>query len=153
MDGLNCCMFVGNLGKDAELKYGQSGTAVLTWSVACTTKYKDKAGDWKERTEWVDCVTFGKRAEGLAKLLTKGRTVFVQGELKTDSWEKDGEKKYKKQILADRVILMGGGKSEERSEPRGGGTGGHGGSSAPKPRPNVPDDFGHSVDDGDNLPF
>ena len=158
-DGLNCVMAIGNLGDNAELKFGASGTGVLSWRMACTTGYYDqKAEERKERTEWISVVVFGKRAEALASMLTKGKTVFVQGELKTDSYEKNGEKRYKTQVLADKVVLMSGGRSAEDGGPSrssgSSGGGGYGGSTRQqKPAAPPADDFGYDNDKNGDIPF
>ena len=111
-EGLNKCMLFGNLGRDPEFRMGQSGTAVLKLSVACNERRQDRDGAWKERVEFVRVVVFGKRAEALAKFLTKGASVFVEGPLRTTSYEKDGQKRYTTEVVADNLILAG-------SKPRG----------------------------------
>ncbi len=105
-EGLNRVLLLGNLGADPELKTTQGGTAVLKIRLATAERYQDKAGDWQDRTEWHSVVVWGKRAEGLAKVLAKGSSIFVEGSLHTSSYEdRDGNKKYKTEIVAQRVIL------------------------------------------------
>lgn len=97
MANVNRIQIIGRIGKDPELRFGASGTAVLKFSVAVTEKYKDK-----EDTEWFSVVCFGKTAENL-KFLAKGMMVYVEGRQKTDVYEKDGVKHYKANLLADRI--------------------------------------------------
>ena len=106
-EGLNRCMFLGTLGADGELRYGQSGMAVLKLRLACNERFKDKDSQWKDRTDWVNITVFGKRAESLANILRKGETVFVEGSLRTSSYDKDGEKRYRTEIIANTVLLTG----------------------------------------------
>jgi single-strand DNA-binding protein len=106
-EGLNRAQLMGNLGADPELRFTQSGTAVLNLRLATTTRFKDKDGTWQDRTEWHSVVVWGARAEALGKLLEKGSTVYVEGELRTSSYEKDGEKRYKTEVHADKVLLSG----------------------------------------------
>jgi single-strand DNA-binding protein len=105
-EGLNRVMLLGNLGADPELKTTNSG-AVLKLRLATTESYLDKSNTRQERTEWHSVVMFGKRAEALARILTKGERVFVEGGLRTSSYEKDGEKRYRTEIIASNVILNG----------------------------------------------
>lgn len=98
---------IGNLGRDAETKFTPSGVSVTNFSVACTRSWKDQQSDeWKEATTWVNIVLW--RKENLANHLVKGTKVYVEGRLETRSYEdKNGEKKYITEIVADEVILMG----------------------------------------------
>lgn len=106
-EGLNRVMLFGNLGADPELKMTQGGTAILKLRVATAERYQDKGGNWQDRTEWHTVVVWGKRGEGLSKILSKGSTVFVEGSLRTTSYEKDGEKRYKTEVVAQKVLLGG----------------------------------------------
>lgn len=108
-EGLNECRFLGNLGDDPSLRFTQSQQAVLNFRIGCTERYLDNnSKEWKERTEWVTIVVWGKRAEALNKLLHKGSRVFVAGRMQTRSYEKDGSKRYATEIVANNVILLGG---------------------------------------------
>lgn len=108
MDGLNKVMLLGTLGADPELKGGDE-TAVLKLRLATNESYFDKrANERKEKTDWHNVVIFGKRAEALAKILAKGTTLFVEGRLQTSSYEKDGQKVWKTDVVASNVILAGG---------------------------------------------
>jgi len=106
MEGINEALLVGNLGQDPELRATGSGTSVLTIRLATTTRYLQ--GDtWKDRTEWHTVVVWGKRADGLAKVLSKGSRVLVKGEIQTRTWEdKAGAKRYSTEINARSVLLM-----------------------------------------------
>lgn len=121
-DGLNRVTCLGNLGADAELKITRGGQAVISMSVACSESYLDRNKQRQERTEWVKCTLWGKRAEALAKYLSKGTRVYVEGSLRTSSYDdRDGNKRYKTEVNVTNIILCGGN--------RGGGSGGGGGSS------------------------
>jgi single-strand DNA-binding protein len=110
MGSLNICTFIGNLGRDAELKYTAGGQAVTTFSIACTDVWNDKNGQKQERTEWVRCNLWGKSAEAVSEYLTKGKQLYVSGKMQTRQWEdKDGNKRYTTEIRADKVVLLGGG--------------------------------------------
>lgn len=112
MASLNKVQLIGNLGRDAELKYLQSGAAVATINMATTEYWNDKAGQKQEKTEWHRVVIWGKTAEGLAEYLVKGKQIYVEGRLQTRQWDdKDGNKRYTTEIRGDRVILLGGGKA------------------------------------------
>jgi single-strand DNA-binding protein len=110
-EGLNRAILVGNLGMDPELKYTQGGQAVLRIRLATTDSYLNKGGERQERTEWHTVVVWGKRAESLNKILSKGRTIWVEGRIQTRSWEdkKDGSKRYATEINAQNIGLVGGG--------------------------------------------
>jgi single-strand DNA-binding protein len=109
-NGLNKVQLIGNLGRDAELKFAPGGDAVVTISVATTEHWKDRAtGDAKERTEWHRVVIWGKTAENLAEYLTKGKQVYVEGRIQTRVWtDKDGVERKTVEIRSDRIILLGG---------------------------------------------
>jgi single-strand DNA-binding protein len=118
-DGLNRVMLFGNLGADPELKMTGSGQAVLKMRLATTESYLDRNKVRQERTEWHSVVLWGKRAEALSKFLAKGARIFVEGGLRTSSYDdRDGNKRYKTEVVASNIILTGG---------RGGGAGGAGG--------------------------
>lgn len=107
-EGLNRVQALGNLPRDAELRMTQGGQAVLKFSVACNERYKDRSGAWKERTEYINFVLWGKRAEGLSKYMSKGTRVYAEGALRTSSYDdKDGNKRYRTEVNATNVILLG----------------------------------------------
>jgi single-strand DNA-binding protein len=99
---------VGHLGKDADTKFTPSGVACTTFSIAMGRRWKDKqTGEWQEATDWVSVVLW--RSENLANYLTKGKQVYVEGRLQTRSYDdKDGQKRYVTEVVADDVILLGG---------------------------------------------
>jgi single-strand DNA-binding protein len=102
---MNRVTLFGTLGRDPELK--QAGAAsVLRLNLATNERRKDKDGNWSDHTEWHSVVVWGKRADSLAKLLSKGSQVLVDGQLRTTSWEKDGQKRYKTEISATDVELV-----------------------------------------------
>lgn len=117
MGSVNKVQLIGNLGRDAELKYTPGGSAVATLNMATTEKWKDKAGAPQEKTEWHRVVLWGKTAESLANYLTKGKQIYVEGRIQTRQWEKDGAKQYTTEIRADHVVLLGGA-SEARNSGR-----------------------------------
>jgi single-strand DNA-binding protein len=127
MDGLNRVMLLGNLGADPELRFTQSGQAVLNMRLATTETYLNKDKERVERTDWHNVVVWGKRGEALAKILTKGSSVFIEGSLRTSSYDdKEGNKRYKTEINANNIILTGrgkGGGAGETFEPDAGGGG------------------------------
>lgn len=112
-EGLNRVMLLGNLGADPELRHTQGGQAVLHIRLATTESYLDKDKNRQERTEWHRVTVWGARAEALAKFLTKGSTIFVEGSLRTSSYDdkKTGEKRYSTEINANNIILAGGKRS------------------------------------------
>ena len=100
---LNKAMVYGNLTRDPELKALPSGTNVCTMALATNRVYNDREGKRQEAVDYHNVVVFGKQAENCAKYLTKGNGTFVEGRLQTRSWEKDGQKMYRTEIVADRV--------------------------------------------------
>lgn len=106
--GLNKVLIIGNLGHQPELRYTGSGQAVLSLRIASNEKWKNRDGEWQDRTEWHSVVIWGNRAEGLSKVINKGTQMFVEGRLQTRTWEdKDGNKRYTTEIVAREVILLG----------------------------------------------
>ena len=107
---VNKVILIGNLGKDPEVKYTPSGTAVAKFSLATNERYKDKAGEFQERTEWHNIVAFQRLAEIAGEYLKKGRSVYVEGRIQTHSWDdkQSGQKKYMTEIIANDLVLLGG---------------------------------------------
>ena len=119
---LNKAMVYGNLTRDPELKALPSGMQVCSFSIATNRVYNDRDGKKQEATEFHNVVVFGKQAENSAKYLSKGASAFVEGRLQTRSWDKDGQKQYRTEIVADRVQFGprsggGGGGSTSASTP------------------------------------
>lgn len=100
---LNTAMVYGNLTRDPELKVLPSGVNICSMSIATNRNYKDKDGNQRDEVEYHNVVVFGKQAENCGRYLTKGNAAFVDGRLQTRSWDKDGQKMYRTEIIADRV--------------------------------------------------
>lgn len=108
MGSLNSVTIIGNLGRDAELRYTPGGNAVASFSVATTSAWKDQAGVKKEQTEWHRIVLWGKTAEALTEYLRKGKQVCVQGRLQTRKWtDKEKIERQTTEIVAHNVVLLG----------------------------------------------
>jgi single-strand DNA-binding protein len=149
-EGLNRVILLGNLGADPELRMTNGGTAVLNIRLATSESYLDRNKQRQERTEWHRVVIWGRRAEALGKILSKGDRVLIEGGLRTSSYDdRDGNKRYTTEIVATNVVLSGGGsgrggRSNSDLGPPPSATGGGG---------NYDDaDYGGSVDD-DDIPF
>jgi single-strand DNA-binding protein len=140
-EGLNRVMLIGNLGADPELKYTQNGQAVLRLRLATTESYMNRAGERQQRTDWHTVIIWGKRGEALNNILSKGRSICIEGRIQYRQWEdKDSNKRTSTEIVATNVVLLGGGRGRDSGAPDdlGGGVG----SSPPV------DDFGD-----DDIPF
>ena len=124
---VNKVILVGNLGADPELKYTPSNRAVANLRIATNEVFKDKGGQRQERTEWHRVTVWGEQAETCQKFLSKGRSVYIEGRLQTREYEKDGQKRYSTEIVADRVVFLGGGGPGAGAGGAGGGGGGGGG--------------------------
>jgi single-strand DNA-binding protein len=120
---VNKVILVGNLGKDPEVKYTPSGVPVAKFSLATNERFKDKTGEWQERTEWHDVVAWQRLAEIVGEYVSKGSKVYVEGKLQTSSWEdrQSGERKYRTEIVARDLVLLGSrqnGNGEHAAAPR-----------------------------------
>lgn len=105
---VNKCILVGNLGKDPELRYTGSGTAVCNFSLATTENYKDRDGNKQEKTEWHNIVIWRQLAEIAGKYLTKGKQVYLEGKIQTRSYDdRDGNKRYITEIVVDEMQMLG----------------------------------------------
>ena len=117
MASLNKVMIIGNLGKDPEVRYTTSGAAVASFSVATTEKFKNKSGEWEEKTEWHNVTLWSRLAEIAGEYLSKGKTVYIEGRLQTRKWQdKDGKDRYTTEIVGEKMQMLsakgdGGGKS------------------------------------------
>lgn len=109
-EGLNKVLLLGNLGADPELRVTPGGQAILKLRLATTESYLDRNNTRQERTEWHSVTLWGKRGEALSKFLAKGERIFVEGSIRTSSYEKDGEKRYRTEVIANNIILAGRGK-------------------------------------------
>jgi single-strand DNA-binding protein len=115
--GLNKVMLIGHLGKDPELKYTEKGTAYCNFSIATDESYKDENGNKVERTEWHNIVTWRKLAEICQQYLKKGSKIYCEGKLQTDSYEKDGIKRYStKIVMTDMTMLDSRGTTDKVSD-------------------------------------
>jgi single-strand DNA-binding protein len=144
MGSVNKVILVGNLGRDAELRYTPGGAAVATLNLATTEVWNDKGGQRQEKTEWHRIVLWGKQAESLQEYLTKGKQIYVEGRLQTRQWDdKDGHKRYTTEIKADRITLLGGGGGGGRgaSTERGAAAMSHAGGDEPPMEPITDDDI------------
>jgi single-strand DNA-binding protein len=107
---VNKVILIGNLGKDPEIKYTPTGVPVAKFSLATNERYKDKAGEWQDRTEWHNIVCWQRLAEIVGEYVKKGSKIYIEGRLQTSSWEdkQSGEKKYRTEIIAHDLVLLGG---------------------------------------------
>lgn len=133
---INKVILIGNLGKDPEVRYSQSGTAIASFSVATTETWKKQDGGKEEQTEWHRIVAFGRLGEICGEYLSKGSKVFIEGRLQTRKWDdRDGNTRYTTEIVAREMKML---------SPRGGEGGGGGGQSSydepPYPEPVMGDD-------------
>jgi len=107
MQGLNSVTVGGNLTRDPELRYTQAGTAVLKMSLAVNESRKDASGEWEDYPNYIDCVMFGKRAEGVCDYLSKGAYAAVTGRFHQSRWEKDGQNRSKIEVVVDNIHFEG----------------------------------------------
>lgn len=107
MASLNKVFLIGNLTRDPEVRYLPSGTAVSDLRMATTRKYRTQGGEDREETCFVTCTAFGRQAETCGEYLRKGSPLFVEGRLKYDEWEKDGQKHSRHVVVAERVQFLG----------------------------------------------
>ncbi len=142
MAGVNKVILIGNLGKDPEVRYTQSGTAVTNFSLATNEQFTKKDGNREDRTEWHNIVAWGRTAELCSQYLSKGRQVYLEGRLQTREWEdREGNKRRTTEVVANTVQFLGN---------RGAGGGGGGGG-----RPAGNEDGGQSPAPAadDDIPF
>ncbi len=141
---VNIAIVVGNLGKDPEVRFTQSGRAVANFSLATSDSWTGQDGNRQERTEWHNIVVWGKQAEACGQYLAKGRQVFVQGRIQTRSYDdKEGNKRYITEIVAQRVQFLGGAggaRASQEAQDQGFGD--------PSPSPSIP-----SPPIDDDIPF
>ena len=142
---LNKVQFIGHLGKDPEVRYLSSGTAVCNFSIASTEKWKDKDGEKHERTEWLKCNAFDRLAEVCGEWLKKGSLVYVEGNLQTREYEKDGTKRYVTECRVSQMKMLGGKPEGERQE--------RAPASAPKSQAKAPASGTGFADMEDDIPF
>ena len=122
---VNKAILVGNLGKDPELRYTPSGTAVCTFSMATTDRFKNKQGEQQDRTEWHNIVVWAGLAEICGKYLTKGKQIYIEGRIQNRSYDdRDGNKRYISEIVATEMQMLG--RAGDQGGGSGSGTGGGG---------------------------
>lgn len=128
-NGFNKVIAMGMLGADADVRHTQGGQAVMNFRLAATETYYDKDKQKQQRTEWISCVLWGSRAESLAQYLVKGTQVLIEGKLQTQSYDKDGEKRYRTQVVVNDLCFAGGKRSGDGGDSgdnyEGGDGGGH----------------------------
>ena len=127
MASYNRVILMGNLTRDIELRYIQSGSAVADVTLAVNDRRKSQSGEWIEETTFVDVTLWGRTAEVASEYLSKGSPILIEGRLKLDQWETDGQKRSKLRVVGERMQMLGG---------RGGGGGGGGAGGATSGRPN-----------------
>jgi single-strand DNA-binding protein len=106
MAGVNKVILIGNLGRDPEIRHLEGGVSVANFPIATTESYKDKTGNRVEQTEWHNIVMWRGLAEVAEKYLRKGMTIYVEGKLRTRSYDKDGQKHYRTEVLSDNMTIL-----------------------------------------------
>jgi single-strand DNA-binding protein len=107
MAGLNKVMLIGNVGTDPEMRYTANGNAVTTFRLACSRNYTTPDGERRDETEWFSVVTWNKLAETCSQYLQKGRRAYVEGRLRTRSWEgQDGQRRFRTEVIANTVLFL-----------------------------------------------
>jgi len=131
MASLNKVMLIGNLGKDPEVRYTAGGTAVASFSLATSEKFKGKTGEWEEKTEWHNITLWARLAEIAGEYLSKGKTVYIEGRLQTRKWQdKEGKDRYTTEIVGEKMQMLSG-----KGEGGGSNSGGNSGGGRPAQRP------------------
>ena len=150
MAGVNRVILIGNLGKDPEIRSLEGGVKVANFSLATTESYKGKNGEKVDQTEWHNIVLWRGLAEVAENYLKKGNSIYVEGKIRTRDWtDKDGNKRYTTEIIADNMVMLGGRRDQSDN-----------GNNPPyqkqeKPAPQEPQDqnIDLSAETGDDLPF
>ncbi|HSX30253.1 MAG TPA: single-stranded DNA-binding protein [Candidatus Saccharimonadales bacterium] len=159
---MNQVILLGNLTRDPELRQTPSGQSVCSFSLALNRAYKAQNGEWQEATDYIDCVAWGPLAERVSQYLSKGRRALVQGRLQSRSWEQEGQKRSKVEVLASDVTFVdsrgeGGGNSGGGSYAESGAGGGSSAPSSSRPAPKKKDDVVEDIGDEpinlDDIPF
>lgn len=151
---VNQVILMGNLTRDPEVRTTPSGQSVCSFSLALNRAYKGSNGEWQEATDYIDIVAWGPLGERVAQYLGKGRRALVQGRLQSRSWEQDGQKRSKVEVVANDVTFVDG---------RGSESGGEGGAPAPRTATSAPagktqadvviEDIGDEPIDLSDIPF
>ena len=141
---VNKVILVGNVGADPEVKYTPSGIPVGKFSLATNERFKNKSGEWQDRTEWHNIVAWQRLAEIVGEYVSKGSKVYIEGKLQTSSWEdrQSGEKKHRTEIVARDIVLLGSRENgNSKSEP------------ATSGEQHEPDDAGSGGITDEDIPF
>lgn len=156
---VNKVILVGNVGKEPEVKFAPSGTAIANFSIATTERFKDKGGEWQDRTEWHNLVAYQRTAEIIRDYVKKGSKIYVEGRIQTRSWDDQasGQKRYRTEIIVNELVLLSG----RDGEGSGGGFSRSGGfdqrsntASFDQRGPSGADDLAHSAEiTDDDIPF
>ncbi len=152
---VNQVILMGNLTRDPELRQTPSGQSVVSFSLALNRSYKDSSGEWQEATDFIDVVAWGPLAERVSQYMSKGRRCLVQGRLQSRSWEQEGQKRSKVEVLANDVTFLdgrGGGDSEGGSAPAAP-TEKSKSASSSKKKDDVIEDIGDEPINLDDIPF
>jgi single-strand DNA-binding protein len=117
---VNKVILVGNLGRDPEVKFTPSGVPVAKFSIATNERYKDKGGEWQDRTEWHNIVAWQRLAEIAGEYVKKGSKIYIEGRLQTSTWEdkQSGEKRYRTEVVASDLVLLGGEQADDSRNER-----------------------------------
>lgn len=113
---LNKVLLIGNAGKECEIRYSASGVAQGTFSLAVNSRKKIQDGSWADETEWFNIVIWDKLAENVGQHIQKGKSLYVEGRLQTRSWDKDGVRQYRTEVIANSIQLLGSKDDGQRSK-------------------------------------
>ncbi|MBP9852775.1 MAG: single-strand DNA-binding protein [Patescibacteria group bacterium] len=152
----NQVVLMGNLTRDPELRQTPNGQNVCSFSLALNRSYKSADGNWQEATDYIDIVAWGPLGERVAQYLSKGRPCLVNGRLQSRSWEQEGQKRSKVEVVAQDVTFLGGGQNNEGGSYQGGGTSSSGGTAKPAAKKTddvVIEDIGDEPINLDDIPF
>jgi single-strand DNA-binding protein len=148
---INKVILVGRLGKDPEIRSTPQGTSVARFTVATDERFTDRAGEKQERTEWHNITAWGKLAEICGQYLKKGKLVYIEGSIRTDSWDdkESGQKKYRTEIVARDMKML-----DRRGDEGGGSGGGYGGGYSQQSRGGGKSSPSHDmIEDDEEVPF
>ena len=143
-------ILVGRLGKDPEIRSTPGGTTVAKFTIATDERFTDRSGEKQERTEWHNIVAWSKLAEICGQYLRKGKLVYIEGSIRTDSWEdkESGQKKYRTEIIANTMQML-----DRRGDEEGGGGGGYSGGGGGSRKSSSSSSSRPEMDDDDEVPF
>lgn len=150
MASVNKVILVGRLGKDPEIKSTPSGQTVAKFTIATDERYTDRAGEKQERTEWHNIVAWGKLAEICGQYLRKGKLVYIDGQIRTDSWDdkESGQKRYRTEIIANQMQML-----DRRGDEGGGGGGSYASGGGASRGSSKPAGGGGEMEDDEEVPF